>query len=134
MKNTIKHENILRPKPSKDNLNYNRLQFICRGCSLMESRRAVWAGFIGSMANDPINQDFDNSYLTLEEEPDNHYDSNAIQVVCRGEFFGTAGYVGREFTVQIKDILSKCHSYRVDMVDWSQGNLKEIPLILTWEC
>lgn len=132
MKKTIKHTNILRPKPAKDDPGYNRLAFVCRGCTMMESRRYTWAGFVGSMADDPINQNTDNSYLTLEEEPGNIHDPNAVQVVCRGEHFGTMGYVGREFTLQVKEILSKCKSYRVDMADWSQGGQKEVDLILTW--
>lgn len=90
-----------------------------------ESRRFVWDGFVGSMADDPINQNIDNSYLTLEEEPGNFHDPNAVQVVCRGEHFGTMGYVGREFTRQVKEILNECQSYRVDMVDGTRAAKKK---------
>lgn len=129
---TIKHGNMLQPNPGLDQPGYNYFRFVCRGCTIKESRKDTWDGFVASMANDPINQSIDNSYLTLEEEPGNAYDPNAVQVVCRGEFFGTMGYVGREFCLQVKEILSKCKSYRVDMADWSQGGQKEVSLILTW--
>lgn len=132
-KKTIKHTNMLRPRPVTDDQEYSRLAFVCRGCTMNESRKDTWNGFVASMANDPINQNIDNSYLTLEEEPGNIHDPNAVQVVCRGEFFGTMGYVGREFCLQVKEILTKCKSYRVDMVDWNQGGQKEVQLVLTWK-
>ena len=132
-KKTIKHTNMLRPRPATSNPEYSRLVFVCRGCTMNESRRFVWEGFVGSMADDPINRNIDNSYLTLEEEPGNIHDPNAIQVVCRGEHFGTMGYVGREFTKQVKEILNECQSYRVDIVDWNQGGQKEVQLVLTWK-
>lgn len=129
---TIKHENMLQPNPGLDQPGYNYFKFVCRGCTMMERRKTTWNGFVASMSNDQINQKRDNSYLTLEEEPGNAHDPNAIQIVCRGEVFGTMGYVGREFTLPVKDILSKCKSYRVDMADWKQAGQKEISLILTW--
>lgn len=131
MTKTIKHENILKPRPERGETGYNYFQFICRGCN-MQYRKNIWNGFVSSMS-DMINWVIDNSYLTLEEEPSNSYDPNAIMVVCRGEFFGTVGYVGKEYTAEIKSILDKCVSYRVDMLDKSQAGGKEITLVLTWK-
>lgn len=131
MGETIKHENILksRPKDGEEGLHY--LQFMCRGCTMM-NRKNLWHGFTSSIAG-KANWEIDNSYLSLEEEPSNIYDPNAIMVVCRGEFFGTVGYVGKEYTTEIKEILNKCISYRIDMVDESMAGEKEIALILTWK-
>lgn len=131
MGKTINHHNMLQPNPGKGKSGYNYFEFICRGCSL-SFRKNIWYGFTSSL-NDPLNRSQDNSYLMLVEELDNKYDPNAIMILCRGEFFGTVGYVGREFTSQVKEILKECFDYRVDMVDESKVGEKEIPLLLTWE-
>ena len=85
------------------------------GDALCETKNK-WHGFVSSIF-DPLNRSIDNSYLTLEEEPDNEYDPNAVMVVCRGKFFGTMGYVGREYTAKIKQFFNECELYRVDMED-----------------
>lgn len=128
---TIKHTNMLQPNPGLNQDGYGYFQFICRGCT-MRGREDIWTGFRSSIW-DSLNRDQDNSYITLEEEPSNPYDPNAIQVVCRGEFFGTMGYVGREFTLPIKEILGNCKSYRVDMVDEEEAGQREVRLVLTWK-
>lgn len=75
---------------------------------------------------------YNNSYLIFEEEPNNEYDPNAIKVVVRGEFFGTVGYVGREFTGKVKENLKDCKKYRVDMIDEIEAGNKEIRLLMQW--
>lgn len=132
MGKTIKHEYTLPYSILAEAEGYETFQFICRGCTMMPFRKNLWHGFVSSISG-IVNREMDNSYLTFEEEPDNAYDKNAIQVVCRGEFFGTVGYVGKEFTMQIKDILYKCKGYRIDMVNENDAGAKEIPLVLTWK-
>lgn len=131
MGKTIKHENILSYSALAEAEGNEHFQFLCRGC-VMRNRERLWHGFVSSISG-IVNREMDNSYLTFEEEPDNAYDPNAIQVVCRGEFFGTVGYVGKEFTLQIKDVLYKCKGYRIDMVNENDAGSKEIPLLLTWK-
>lgn len=131
MGKTIKHAATLPYSVLAKAEGYESFQFICRGCT-MRNRGNVWHGFVSSISG-ILDREGDNSYLTFEEEPDNAYDPNAIQVVCRGEFFGTVGYVGKEFTLQIKDILYKCKGYRIDMVNEDDVGSKEIPLVLTWK-
>ena len=131
MKKTIKHNNMLQPNPGPGADGYQYFQFIGRGCT-MRNREEIWKGFRSSIW-DQFNRDLDNSYLSLEEEPGNTYDPNAIQVVCRGEFFGTMGYVGKEFTAKVKEILDTCASYRVDMVDEEEVGRREVNLLLTWK-
>lgn len=128
---TVKHLNLLKPNPGLDKEGYNYFNFVCRGCT-MRDRERIWHGFFSSIEGE-INRAIDNSYLTLEEEPENKYDKNAVMVVCRGEFFGTAGYVGREFAAEIKQILECCKEYRVDMTDETEVGNKEIHLVMTWK-
>lgn len=131
MGKTIKHRNMLQPNPGIDANGYERLRFPCRGCT-MRNREEIWHGFVSSIS-EQHNRDCDNSYLTLEEEPSNLYDPNAVMVVCRGEFFGTVGYVAKEHATKVKDILSRCSAYRVDMLDESQAGQKNVTLVLTWK-
>lgn len=106
-------------------------QFVCRGCS-MRDRERLWHFFVSSIGSD-INREIDNSYLTLEEEPNNAHDPNAVQVVCRGEAFGMMGYVGKEYAVEVKAILKECADYRLDMVDEEAAGNREILLEMTWK-
>ena len=135
----IKHENIL-PYPEKSAAEVKSIDVICRGCSIRK-REEKWDGYLSSIGrladidhriDGMYNRVHDNSYLTLEEEPDNEYDPNAIQVVVRGEFFGTAGYIGREYTKQVKDILDCCNEYRLDMKDEAECGNNTIHLVLSW--
>ncbi|MBR4020309.1 MAG: HIRAN domain-containing protein [Firmicutes bacterium] len=98
----------------------------------MRNRKNLWNGYTSSISGE-LNRNIDNSYLTLEEEPENPYDKNAIRVVCRGEFYGTVGYVGREYALQVKEILKTCQCYRVDMVDEAQAGEREVKLVLVWK-
>ena len=127
----VKHSNMLRPNPGLNQEGYEYFQFVCRGCT-MRGREDIWTGFVSSIWDD-LNRSIDNSYLSLEEEPTNRYDPNAVQVVCRGEYFGTAGYVGKEFAPAVKEILAKCSAYRVDMVDEAEAGNREVRLVLTWK-
>ena len=106
--------------------NVKKYEFECRGCSI-GSRKQKWYNFVSS-----IRQDSDNSYLEFEEEPDNQYDPNAVKVIVRGDFFGMAGYVGKEYTGDIKAILSDCSDYRVDMKDQKQAGCRSIWLVVSW--
>lgn len=128
---TVKHLNVMHPNPGIDQEGYDYFYFVCRGCT-MRNRQSIWEGYCSSMS-DPYNKEIDNSYLSLEEEPTNTYDPNAILVVCRGEFFGNMGYVGKEFTGEIKKILEECQTYRVDMVDIKERGQREVHLVLTWK-
>ncbi len=124
---TIKHNNILDYAELKKK-DIKKYEFICRGCTI-GYREDKWNGFLSS--NSP--GDEDNTYLTLEEEPNNKYDPNAIMVVMRGEFYGTCGYVGREFTSKVKEILDCCNCYRLDMVDISECGNKTVRLCMSYD-
>ncbi len=121
---------MIRANSSFEKKELNYFEFICRGCT-MRGRERIWSGYLSSIASE-FNRQIDNSYLTLVEEPSNSYDPNAVMVVCRGEFFGTVGYVGKEFTHDVKEILKKCNSYRVDMFDETNGIQSQILLLITW--
>lgn len=105
----------------------NTLRFTCRGCSV-QGRERIWRGFVNSCSAGGE----DNSYLTLEAEPTNTYDSNAVKVVCRGEFFGVVGYVAKEQAAEVKRVLAGCKRYHVVMVNVDSVGDREISLILTW--
>lgn len=126
MNKKIKHENLLRPNPGQNKSGYSYFEFICRAGNV---RRNVWNSFISSQ----INKNTDNSYLMLVEEPSNKCDPNAVMILCRGAFWGNVGYVGREYTVKVKEILKDCFDYRVDVIDESKLEESEVPLLLTWE-
>lgn len=130
MGRTIKHENMLQPNPGRGKEEYNYTEFICRGCNFGR-REQILRNFLASTYAD-YNREIDNSYLMLVEEPENFYDPNAISVLCRGEFFGTVGYVGREYVETIKDILYRCDSYRVDLVDRHDPIGKNARMVVTW--
>ena len=83
MGKTVKHNNLLSFKKAQKG-DCKKLSFVCRGCT-MRGREQIWQGFISSISS-KWDQENDNSYMTLEEEPENRYDPNAIMVVCRGGF------------------------------------------------
>ncbi|MGL5253990.1 MAG: HIRAN domain-containing protein [Brevinema sp.] len=95
----------------------------------MRDREYIWSSFLGSISG-KHDRETDNSYLSLEEEPSNAHDPNAVMVVCRGEHFGTVGYVGKEYAKEVKEILAKANAYRVDMLE--EKIEKEIELVMTW--
>ena len=127
MKN-IKHTNIMayKNKTTHDSC----VEIICRGCTMC-NREEVWESFISSISG-YINREIDNSYLTFVEEPGNQHDPNAIQVVCRGEIFGMAGYVGKEYTGTVKNILTQCNSYRIEIKNENEVGQREICLLVYW--
>lgn len=127
----VKHRNMLQPNLGLEQEGYEYFHFVCRGCT-MRGREDLWNGFCSSIGNE-LNRSIDNSFLSLEEEPSNRYDPNAVQVVCRGEFFGTMGYVGKEFAPGVKEILEKCSAYRVDMINATEAGQREVRLLLTWK-
>lgn len=129
MKKNIKHRNILK-YTEKNNSELKTYEFPCRGCTITRDREIQWHNYASSISG-TTNQEIDNSYLFLEEEPSNKYDPNAIAVVVGGEFFGTMGYVGKEFTGEVKKILTSCSSYRLDMKDKSQLGEKAVELVMT---
>ena len=130
MGKTVKHNNLLSFKKAQKG-DCKKLSFVCRGCT-MRGREQIWQGFISSISS-KWDQENDNSYMTLEEEPENRYDPNAIMVVCRGEFFGTMGYVGKEYTKAVKEVLDRCECYRLDMEDDKGWGNREINLVLIWK-
>ena len=125
MKN-IKHNNIMGRKEQAE----HSVEIVCRGCA-MRGRDDIWYDFVASIAG-RIDREIDNSYLAFEEEPSNQYDPNAIMIVCKGEFFGTVGYVGREYTGTVKEILESCNSYRIDMKNEDDAGQREIWLQVSW--
>lgn len=125
MKN-IKHNNIMAWSDKRE----NEMEIVCRGCS-MQGRERIWESFVSSISG-TLNRSINNSYLTFEEEPSNRYDPNAIKVVCRGEIFGAVGYVGREYTSVVKEILLNSEAYRIDMADEGEVGQKEIRLVVSW--
>lgn len=129
MKN-IKHKNVLWFKQISLIEDIQAIEFVCRGCT-MRDRDLVWESFFSSIGGQ-IDREHDNSCLTLEEEPSNHYDPDAVMVVSRGEIFGTVGYVGREYTGKVKEILGKCKLYRVDVANPEEGIDREMRLLLRW--
>ena len=129
MKN-IKHKNVLRFKQISLTEDIQAIEFVCRGCT-MRDRDLVWESFFSSIGGQ-IDSEHDNSYLTLEEEPSNPYDPDAVMVVSRGEIFGIVGYVGREYTGKVKEILRKCKLYRVDVANPEEGIDREMRLLLRW--
>lgn len=97
----------------------------------MHQREYIWSSYRGSINSD-YDRENDNSYIIFEEEPDNDYDPNAIKIVIKGEHFGTAGYVGKEYTKQIKEILNKCDKYRVDLKSLDDIGQREMTAIMKW--
>lgn len=116
---------------SKKSENNPSIEIICRGCT-MKNRERIWHNFVSSIMGSR-NREIDNSYLIFEEEPTNEYDPNAIKVIVKGEVFGVAGYVGKEYTVKIKEILNDCRLYHLDMIDEYEVGEREIRLIMQWE-
>lgn len=129
---TVK-KNIIRakrlPKSKADDLN-EHFMFQCKGCT-MRGREDLWESFISSISG-AYDKQHDNSYLWIEEEPDNPHDSNAIKVICKGEMFGTLGYVARESTEEIRKIVSECSEIRFDMQSESDLGQREIEIVVTW--
>lgn len=130
MGKTTKYKTLLSYKDAQKG-KYKQLSFMCRGCAI-RGRECIWQGLDSSTA-EKSDRENDNSYMTLEAEPENLYDPNAIKVVCRGEFFGTMGYVGREYTGVVKAVLDSCKCYRLDVADMQMIGKREVNLILTWE-
>ena len=119
-----------RRKIGEKNPTCKTIYFVCRGGNF-HPRNMLWRSYLGSI-EDVQNYATDNSYLTLVEEPNNPVDKNAIKVVVRGEIYGLVGYVGKEYTQEVKNILNTCTSYRVDMVERNFSEEREIKLVLSW--
>ena len=102
-------------------------EFICRGCAI-GARKQLWDSFLSTTAysSEP-------SYLTLKPDPKNHVDPNAIKIVVRGEYYGLAGFVGREYTGLIKKALEECIAYRLDVIEDEISEEGTIVLKLTTE-
>lgn len=81
------------------------IDFVCHDCN-SKNRRNVWKMLLPC-----------ESVLTFVENKDNTDDSNAIKVVARGDYFGTAGFVGEEFAENIRKSLARCEGYKIDMID-----------------
>lgn len=73
-----------------------------RGCGKDSHRTGLWKEVERWHGLRPGELNYRNSYIELRAEPENIYDANAIKALCRGETFGTLGYVGREFTDDVR--------------------------------
>lgn len=102
-------------------------EFICRGCTI-GARKRLWDSFLSTTtySSEP-------SYLTLKPDPKNHVDPNAIEIVVRGEQYGLAGFVGREYTGLIKKAFEECIAYRLDTIEDEVSEKGTIVLKLTTE-
>ena len=109
---------------NKENLGQN-IDIICRGCNIGE-RRDLWGDYEKSLI------DAGGSHLELEEEPENMHDPNAVKVICCGEVAGPLGYVGREYTEDVKKILKECKEYYLEMLDKNVKYNRSIRLRLYW--
>lgn len=132
MAKTINHNNVMHPNPGRDQEGYHYFLFPCRGCMVGERKKLLWEHWLSSMS-DRLNRETDNSWMMLVEEPENRYDPNAVAVVCKGEAYGTMGYVGKEYTAEIKAILSQCSKYRLDPAEEITEVQGQVQLLLTWK-
>lgn len=73
-----------------------------RGCDKGNHRAKLWKEIARWNGLKPGELNYRNSYVELQAEPENAHDANAIKVLIRGEAFGTLGYVGREFTDDVR--------------------------------
>lgn len=104
----------------------NITKIVCRGCTIGD-RKALWYSFKSSNADFP-----NNTYMIFEPEPTNVHDPNAVKIVFKGEMFGTAGYVGKEFTAQVKEIIAQAAKYTIELADEKQIGSRELSLIVRW--
>ena len=130
MKKNITHHNHLSYQDCISAENVNHFDFVGRGCSFRE-REQLLNNYKSSIHN-KLNRSIDNSYILLEEEPDNRYDPNAVLLLCKGEFFGTLCYVGRKYTEEIKNILNTCKQYRVDLKNRNAAVRSEMTFVISW--
>lgn len=63
--------------------------------------------------------------LSLEAEPDNEYDRNAVMVLCDGEHIG---YIARENNRQLFDALQAGGQFTIDIVSF-ENTIKPVLLI-----
>lgn len=97
--------------------------FNCRGAKMKEMK-ACW---------DKIQKDSDytnETYLFLENDPDNFYDSEAIAVKVAGRYNGILGYVGREYIRDVRKILENCEKYKLELDD--EHGMSYIRIRLLW--
>lgn len=73
-----------------------------RGCDKGNHRAKLWKEIARWNGLKPGELNYRNSHIELQAEPENAYDAKAIKVLCRGEAVGTLGYVGREFTDDVR--------------------------------
>lgn len=104
----------------------NTTKIVCRGCTIGD-RKDLWYGFKSSNTDFP-----NNTYMIFEPEPTNVHDPNAVKVVFKGEMFGTAGYVGKEFTSEVKTIIVNSAKYTIGLADETQIGSRELSLIVRW--
>lgn len=73
------------------------------------------------------------AYLYLEREPYNEYDKNAILVMCGGSIKGEIGYVGKEYTREVRQIAENCESYLLEIARSKHTDeTEELILRLQW--
>lgn len=118
--------NRSRKKEDKENEDDNTITFTVRGCNRNQHRDILW----GQIADKQKNEEF-NSYIQLKREPKNKFDPNAVLVLCRGEFYGTLGYIAREETYKYREILEQGKEIEeVLMANTNDVGNKEIQIVV----
>lgn len=108
-------------------------EIVCRGGTVNNFRKQLWHNYKASiLSGDKLNYQINNSYMLFAHEPENRYDPNAIAIMCHGEFYGTMGYVGREYIPTVNNILRKCTKYRIDVINADEIGEKEVLLKISW--
>lgn len=87
-----------------------------RGCNKGSHRAGLWKEIERWHGLRPRELNYRNSHIELQAEPENAYDANAIKVLCRGEAVGTLGYVGREFTDDVRRYADEKGKHLRDLV------------------
>ena len=103
-----------------------------RGCSMNEWRaQNLRQSAECESPNAP--QGYGNTYLTLKEDKRNKYDPDAIELLAKGEFFGNAGFVGKEQTKTVRALAELCgvrvKDLGVAVADKSALGEREVPII-----
>lgn len=104
-----------------------------RGCAFTESRSYHWQK-IADAAGPAPSQGHRNNYIQLRPEPKNEYDKNAIAVMCRGEGYGTIGYIAKEQTNFVREFAQamsrKIKELNVTLLVKPEEGQKTIPLVV----
>lgn len=107
-----------------------------RGCNLgrnPEERISRWRE-AASCASLTAPAGYRNSYMQLKPDPKNKFDSDAIEVLCRGEMFGQMGFVAKEMTENVRKFAEMTKTDITDLnvaiANVEDIGWKSIPLLL----